>query len=83
MDKKSALNALHNFRSLLNPKESEFTSLSSTDLTPQGNAREGSDIDVLVISDDFPERLIGNALIFCPVAIYEVFEPIEAVRPNG
>jgi predicted nucleotidyltransferase len=45
----------------------------------QGKAKEGSDIDVLVISDDFLGTSYWERLEILSDAIYEVFEPIEAV----
>ena len=43
----------------------------------QGKAKEGSDIDVLVISDDFFGKSYWERIDILSDAIYEVFEPIE------
>jgi predicted nucleotidyltransferase len=42
-------------------------------------AKEGSDIDVLVISDDFSGKNYWERIDILSDAIYEIFEPIEAV----
>ena len=79
MDKKSALNALHNFRLALESKGIRIHKLILYGSYAQGNAREGSDIDVLVISDDFSGKTYWERIDILSGAIYEVFEPIEAV----
>jgi predicted nucleotidyltransferase len=42
-------------------------------------AKEGSDIDVLVISDYFSGKNYWERIDILSDAIYEIFEPIEAV----
>jgi predicted nucleotidyltransferase len=42
-------------------------------------AEEGSDIDILVISDDFSGKNYWERIDILSDAIYEIFEPIEAV----
>ncbi len=44
-----------------------------------GKAREGSDIDVVVISEDFKDKGYWERIDILSAAIYDVFEPIEAV----
>jgi predicted nucleotidyltransferase len=79
MDKKSALNALHNFRLALESKGTRIHKLILYGSFAQGKAREGSDIDVLVISNDFFGKNYWERIDILSDAIYEVFEPIEAV----
>ena len=45
----------------------------------KGNAREGSDIDLIVISESFEDMNIRERLELLGVAAGKVFEPIEAL----
>jgi len=45
----------------------------------KGNPREDSDIDLIVISDDFKDMNIRERLEILGVAAGRVFEPIEAL----
>lgn len=45
----------------------------------EGTHREGSDIDVVIISDDFAGKSYWERIDILTDAIYEVFAPIEAV----
>ena len=44
-----------------------------------GDAREGSDIDLVVVSEDFAGKDFWGRIDVLSEAIYEVFEPIEAI----
>jgi predicted nucleotidyltransferase len=44
-----------------------------------GSSREGSDIDLVVISDDFIGKNYWERIDILTNAIYEIFAPIEAV----
>ena len=44
-----------------------------------GTHREGSDIDVVIVSDDFAGKGYWERVNILADAIYEVFAPIEAV----
>lgn len=79
MDKKSALDSLHRFRLALESKGIQIHKLVLFGSYAQGKAKEGSDIDVLVISDDFCGKSYWERIDILSDAIYEVFEPIEAV----
>jgi len=79
MDKISALNSLHNFRLALESKGIRIHKLILFGSYAQGKAKEGSDIDVLVISDDFSGKNYWERIDILADSIYEVFEPIEAV----
>ena len=79
MDKKSALDSLHRFRLALESKGIHIHKLVLYGSYAQGKAREGSDIDVIVISDDFSGKSFWERIEVLSDAIYEVFEPIEAV----
>ncbi|MBI2447035.1 MAG: nucleotidyltransferase domain-containing protein, partial [Candidatus Omnitrophica bacterium] len=49
-----------------------------------GTYREGSDIDIVVVSEDFAGKGYWERIDILSDAIYEVFEPIEAIAmtPN-
>ena len=79
MDKKLALDALRRFRLALESKGIRIHKLVLYGSYAQGKATEGSDIDVLVISDDFLGKSFCERIEILSDAIYEVFEPIEAV----
>jgi len=79
MDKISTLNSLHNFRLALESKGIRINKLILFGSYAQGKAKEGSDIDVLVISDDFSGKNYWERIDILADAIYKVFEPIEAV----
>jgi len=79
MDKISALNSLHNFRLALESKGIRIHKLILFGSYAQGKAAEGSDIDVLVISDDFSGKNYWARIDILADAIYDVFDPIEAV----
>ncbi len=79
MDKGSALDSLNNFRLALESKGIRIHRLLLFGSHAQGKAHEGSDIDVLVISDDFSGKDYWERIDILSEAIYEVFEPIEAV----
>ena len=44
-----------------------------------GTAHEDSDIDLVVVSDDFEGKGLRQRMEILSEAIYELFEPIEAV----
>ncbi len=79
MDKRSAIDSLHRFRLALESKGVQIHKLVLYGSYAQGNAKEGSDIDVLVISDDFSGKNHWERIDILSDAIYEVFEPIEAI----
>jgi predicted nucleotidyltransferase len=79
MDKKSALDSLHRFRLALESQGIHIHKLVLYGSYARGKAREGSDIDVIVISDDFSGKSYWERIEVLSDAIYEVFEPIEAV----
>ena len=45
----------------------------------KGNPREDSDIDLIVISDDFKDMNLRERLEILGIAVGRVFEPIEAL----
>lgn len=79
MDKESALEAVSRFREALESKGIKVARLILFGSYAEGTYREGSDIDVVVISEDFSGKGYWERIDILSDAIYEVFEPIEAV----
>ncbi len=79
MDKKAALETINRFRIALEAKGITIHKLILYGSYARGAYREGSDIDVIVISEDFSNKSYWERVAILSDAIYEVFEPIEAV----
>lgn len=79
MDKKAVLNILSAFRKVLEGKGLRINKMILFGSYALDTYREGSDIDVVVVSEDFAGRNYWERIDILSEAIYEVFEPIEAV----
>ena len=79
MDKNTVLNILSRFRSVLENQGLTVNRLVLFGSYADGTYKEGSDIDVVVISEDFEGKNYWERLDILSNAIYEIFEPIEAV----
>lgn len=79
MDKNTVLNILSRFRSVLETQGLTVNRLVLFGSYADGTYKEGSDIDVVVISEDFEGKDYWERLDILSNAIYEIFEPIEAV----
>ena len=79
MDKKAALEILSRFRNAVEAQNVKVEKLILYGSYATGANREGSDIDVVVISKDFAGKDYWARTDILSQAIYEVFEPIEAV----
>lgn len=79
MDKKAVLKILSVFRKALEAKGLKINKLILYGSYAAGTYREGSDIDIVVISEDFTGRDYWERIDILSDAIYEVFEPIEAI----
>lgn len=79
MDKKAALKVLARFRNSIEMQNVKVDKLILYGSYAIGAIREGSDIDVVVISKDFAGKDYWERTDILSKAIYEVFEPIEAV----
>jgi len=79
MDKDTAINIVRRFRKALESKSIKVNKIVLFGSYATGNQREESDIDVVVISDDFRDKGYWDRIDVLSSAIYEVFEPIEAV----
>ena len=79
MDKKAALKIVSLFRKALEAKGLRINKLILFGSYAAGTYREGSDIDIVVISEDFAGKDYWKRIDILSDAIYEVFEPIEAI----
>lgn len=79
MDKDAAIEAIRKFKKALERKNIKVDKIILFGSYAKGTQRDGSDIDVAVISNDFQGRNYWERIDILTDAIYEVFEPIEAV----
>ena len=79
MDKKAVLDVLAHFKKALESKGVKIDKLILFGSYAGGSCREGSDIDVVVISEDFAGKGYWKRIDILSDCIYEVFEPIEAI----
>ena len=79
MDKKAALRILARFRDSIESQHVKVDKLILYGSYAIGANREGSDIDVVVISTDFAGKDYWQRTDILSQAIYDVFEPIEAI----
>jgi predicted nucleotidyltransferase len=79
MDKKTVLNVLRRFRVALELQQVKVDKLILYGSYAIDANREGSDIDVVIISKDFAGKDYWERTEILSRAIYDVFEPIEAV----
>lgn len=79
MDKNTVLNILSRFRKAIESKDIKINKLILYGSYASGTSREGSDIDIVVISEDFARKNYWERIEILSDAIYEVFQPIEAV----
>ncbi len=78
MDKKTVLKTLARLKKALEAKGIKVNKLVLFGSYANGTYKEGSDIDVVVISSDFSGKGYWERVDILSDAIYEVFEPIEA-----
>ncbi len=79
MDKKTVLEIISSFRKAIESKGIKTNKLILFGSYATGRYREDSDIDVVVISQDFNDKGYWERIDILSSAIYQVFQPIEAV----
>ena len=79
MDKNTAIDIVRKFRKALESRSIKVNKIVLFGSYAAGNQRDESDIDVVVISDDFRDKGYWDRIDVLSYAIYEVFEPIEAI----
>ena len=79
MGKKDILKILVRLRQLLEQKSIHVDQLILFGSWAKGTQREGSDIDVVIVSKDFHEKDYWARINILTDAIYQVFAPIQAV----
>jgi predicted nucleotidyltransferase len=79
MDKGSVLNIIDHFKNILEQKKVRVNKIILFGSYARGNYNENSDIDLVIISDDFGTMNYWQRIDFLAEAIYEIFEPIEAL----
>lgn len=79
MDKGTVLNTVANFKKALELKSVRIKKIILFGSFASGAAKEESDIDLIVISDDFKNKTYWERIDLLSEAIYQVMKPIEAV----
>lgn len=79
MDKAAALGVINQFKTALESKSVSINKIILFGSYMTGKFKEGSDIDLVIISDDFKNKTYWERIDIISDAIYEVFKPIEAV----
>ena len=79
MDKKTVLKILSRFRKALESQGIMIEKLVLYGSFATESYHEGSDIDVVVVSEDFTGKGYWERIDILTEAIYTVFEPIEAI----
>lgn len=79
MDKAAALGVINQFKTALESKSVSINKIILFGSYMTGKFKEGSDIDLVIISDDFKNKTYWERIDILSEAIYEVFKPIEAV----
>ncbi len=79
MDKKTALAAVAEFKKSLESSGIRTNKMILFGSFACGQFREDSDIDLIVISEDFRRKTYWERIDILAEAVYDVFQPIEAI----
>ena len=79
MDKAAALDTIARFRTAIESRGINISKLILYGSYASGDYREGSDIDLILISEDFKNHDDWSRIDILSEAIYDVFEPLEVV----
>jgi len=79
MDKNTVLKVISKFRHSLETQGIRVDRMILFGSYAQGCQREGSDIDLVVVSKDFEGKDFWQRIDMVTEAIYDVFQPIEAI----
>ena len=79
MDKKTVISVINRFKKALEKREIKEIQIILFGSWSKGNYHEESDIDLIVLSDDFFGKSFWERTEILSSAILEVFEPIEAI----
>lgn len=79
MDKNTIIAIVNRFTQLLQAQDIKVQKIILYGSCAAGTNKEGSDIDVIVVSADFAKKGYWERIEILSEAIYQVFEPIEAV----
>lgn len=83
MDKAAVLKVIGRFREALERKGVHIERIILFGSYASGTHTQGSDIDLVVISNDFAGMGFWQRLNLLSEAVYEVLKPIEAVAMTG
>jgi len=79
MDKRAVLDIISRFSKAIESRGTRIDKLILFGSYATGKYRQDSDIDIVVISRDFDDKDYWERIDILSSAIYQVFEPIEAV----
>ena len=79
MDKNTVLEIISRFRKAIESRDITINKVILFGSYADGTFSEESDIDVIIVSDDFKGKNYWERIEILSDAIYKVFEPIEAV----
>ena len=79
MDKNSALEVIDRFHRVIEARGIKLQKIILYGSYANGTNSEESDIDLVIVSDDFSKKGYWERIDILSEAIYEVFAPIEAV----
>ncbi len=79
MDKEAVLKIIRRFHEALGNHGIRASKIILYGSFARGDSREGSDIDLVVVSDDFAGKSHWERIEVLSDAIYDLWKPIEAV----